>query len=125
MDKIILEDLAFYGYHGALVEENELGQKFFIDLELGCDLEPAGKSDQLAKSVNYAQVYELVKEICQEEQFKLLEALAEEIAGTILEEFARVEEVTVRVEKPEAPIEGIFDHVGVEITRKWRMINDK
>jgi len=117
MDKIILNDLSFYGYHGALVEENRLGQKFFIDLELYLDLESAGKSDDLNQSVSYALVYEVVKGICEEERYQLIEALAEKIADRILKEFTKIEEIMVRVKKPEAPIPGIFDHVGVEIFR--------
>ncbi|WP_018247893.1 dihydroneopterin aldolase [Orenia marismortui] len=118
MDKILLNNLSFYGYHGVLEEENNLGQKFFIDLELAADLEAAGESDDLDRSVNYALVYEVVKEICEEEKYQLLEALAERIAAKVLKEFPKVEEVTLRVKKPEAPIPGIFDYVGVEIRRK-------
>ncbi|TDX48800.1 dihydroneopterin aldolase [Orenia marismortui] len=118
MDKILLNNLSFYGYHGVLEEENNLGQKFFIDLELAADLEAAGGSDDLDRSVNYALVYEVVKEICEEEKYQLLEALAERIAAKVLKEFPKVEEVMLRVKKPEAPIPGIFDYVGVEIRRK-------
>ncbi|AGB40473.1 dihydroneopterin aldolase [Halobacteroides halobius DSM 5150] len=117
MDKIILDGLSFYGYHGALEEENELGQKFIIDLELKCDLKEAGSTDQLKKSVNYAQVYQLVADICQNQQYKLLEALAENIAKNILQDFYLVEEILVKVKKPEAPIKGIFNYVAVEIER--------
>ncbi|GAB6100202.1 dihydroneopterin aldolase [Halanaerocella petrolearia] len=117
MDKIILDGLSFYGYHGALEEENKLGQKFIIDLELKCDLKQAGSSDNLKESVNYAQVYQLVADICQNQQYKLLEALAENIAQSILENYSLVEEVLVKVKKPEAPIKGIFNYVAVEIER--------
>ncbi|GAB6138850.1 dihydroneopterin aldolase [Halanaerobaculum tunisiense] len=117
MDKIILDGLSFYGYHGALEEENKLGQKFIIDLELKCNLQEAGRTDQLDKSVNYAQVYQVVKQICQQEEYKLLEAVGENIASKILEKFSLVEEISVRVKKPEAPIKGILDYVAVDIER--------
>ncbi|AZR73419.1 dihydroneopterin aldolase [Anoxybacter fermentans] len=117
MDKIILNNLAFYGYHGALTEENIIGQKFFIDLELYCDVKVAGETDDLSYSVNYAQVYEIVKKICEGDPYKLIEALAENIAKKILKEFPVVKEVMVRVKKPEAPVNGIFDYFGVEIRR--------
>lgn len=118
MDKIFLNNLSFYGYHGVLTEENKLGQKFFIDLELYLDLQSAGKNDDLDESVNYAVVYELVKEICEQERYQLIEALAERIADQILAEFSKIKAVLVKVKKPEAPIPGIFDNVGVEIFRE-------
>ncbi|KPU27058.1 dienelactone hydrolase [Caloranaerobacter sp. TR13] len=117
MDKIILKGLSFYAYHGALKEENVIGQKFIIDLEVFCDLKRAGKTDDLAQSVNYAKIYELVKAICENNTFKLIEALAENIAIGILNEFKNVKEIVVTVKKPQAPVNGIFDYFGVEIRR--------
>ena len=45
MDKIFLKNLAFFGFHGVLQEEKNLGQKFFVDVELSLDLKEAGKSE--------------------------------------------------------------------------------
>lgn len=118
IDKIILSNLAFYGYHGVLKAENQLGQKFFIDAELALDLTKAGESDDLQKAVNYAEVYELIKDICENREYDLIEALAEDIAQEILAQFKRVDEVMIKVKKPEAPVEGIFDYMGIEIKRK-------
>ncbi|QIB27407.1 dihydroneopterin aldolase [Caloranaerobacter azorensis] len=117
MDKIMLKGLNFYAYHGALKEENVIGQKFIIDLELFCDLKKAGETDDLSQSVNYAKVYEMVKGICENNTFKLIEALAENIAVKVLDEFKNVKEIVVRVKKPQAPVNGIFDYFGVEIRR--------
>lgn len=117
MDKIIIKNMAFYGYHGVLSEENTLGQKFFIDIEITKPLREAGLTDDLTKSVSYADVYERTESIARGEKFKLIEALAEAIAGDILENFD-IEGIKVRIKKPEAPIPGHFDYVGVEIERK-------
>ncbi len=118
MDKIILNNLGFYGYHGALKEENVLGQKFFIDIEIYCDLKKAGESDKLEYSISYAQVYEIVKRICEKERYNLIEALGENIAIKVLKDFPSIKEIMVRVRKPEAPVNGIFDYFGIEIRRK-------
>lgn len=115
---MILNNLAFYGYHGVLEEEKQLGQKFFIDAELKADLQSAGESDDVQQAVNYAEVYELIETICEKENYNLIEALAENIAQEILQQFELVEQVTIKIKKPEAPVEGIFDYMGVEITRK-------
>lgn len=117
MDKILLNNLAFYGYHGVLSEETTLGQKFFIDIELYLNLEPAGLSDDLTKSVSYADVYLCVKDIVEGKTFKLLEALAEFISQTVLKKFSLVNGIKVIIRKPEAPVPGIYDYFGVEIIR--------
>ncbi len=118
MDKITMKNLGFYGYHGVLAEEKSLGQKFFIDIELYTDLKEAGMTDCLEKTVNYGEVYELVKNIVENRQYDLIEALGENIAKDILKDFILVEEVLVVVRKPEAPIAGIFDYFGIELRRR-------
>lgn len=117
MDKIMMKNLGFYGYHGVLPEETRLGQKFFIDVEMYVDLKAAGKSDDVKDTVNYAEAYNIIKGITEEKQFKLIEALAENIATEILNSFSSVKEILVKVKKPEAPVRGIYDHFGVEIRR--------
>lgn len=116
MDCLILQDMQFYGYHGVLEEENRLGQRFGVDLVLGLDLDQAGKSDNRDDTVNYAEVFLLVKEIVEGKPRKLIEAVAEDIAAAVLGRFS-VERVTVRVKKPGAPVPGQFAHMAVEITR--------
>ena len=117
MDKILLSNLGFYGYHGVLKEESILGQKFFIDMELFVDTKEAGINDDMNKSVSYAEVYDVVKEITENRRFNLIEALAENIAKEVLDKFVLIKEVMVRVKKPEAPVNGIYDYFGVEIRR--------
>lgn len=115
-DKIILNGMKFYARHGVFPEEKAMGQKFEIDLEIICDLQAAGQTDDLKHTLNYADIYAIVKNITTGRNFNLVEALAEEIAEEILEHFPS-EQVRVRVKKPHAPISGIFDYVGVEIVR--------
>ncbi len=117
MDKIILRNMKFYAYHGALAEENKLGQNFYIDLDIYTSLDNAGKSDNLDKSINYAVVYEMVKKTTTENTFKLIEKLASEVAKNLLFSFD-IDKIWVRIRKPEAPINGNFDFVGVEMVRK-------
>jgi 7,8-dihydroneopterin aldolase/epimerase/oxygenase len=106
----------FYGYHGVFPEENQLGQRFIVDLELGLDLRPATRTDQLKLTVNYAEVYEAVKREVEGTPLKLVETLAEKIAATLLEQFP-LQQVKVCVTKPDPPIPGHYEAVGVEIVR--------
>lgn len=116
MDKVIIKDMQVYAYHGALKEENVLGQNFFISLEMSLPLKAAGMTDDLTKGVSYAEVYERVEALAKENTFKLIETLAERTAILVLKEFP-IEKVKVLVRKPQAPIKGQFDYVAVEIER--------
>ncbi|MCT4621058.1 MAG: dihydroneopterin aldolase [Marinisporobacter sp.] len=118
MDKIIMKNLSFYGYHGAMSEENILGQKFFIDINLYVDLKNAGLTDNVKDTVHYGEAYNLVKSIVENKRFKLIEALAEDIANNMLTTFSLIKEIKITIKKPEAPVPGIFDYFGVEIRRK-------
>jgi len=117
-DKIILEGMVFYGYHGVSPEEKARGQRFVVDVELTTDLTRAGGSDDLKDTVDYSEVYRLVKAVIEGRRRDLIEALAQEISSHILSEY-RVEEVKVRVKKPQVSIKGsILSGAAVEIVRK-------
>lgn len=117
MDKIFMNEMEFYGYHGVFPEETRLGQRFRVSAVIEMDLQPAGCSDELEKTVNYAQVYELCKEIVEGQPYKLIETVAERIAGAILDRFQMVHSTTIKIIKPNPPIPGIYESVAVEITR--------
>lgn len=118
MDKILLKNLMFYGYHGVYEAERELGQKFYLDIVLEADLRKAGYSDDLVDTIDYTAVYQQIKEITEQTKFQLLEALSQKIADCILAMDDRIEAVTVRVRKPSAPMPGPMDFVETEITRR-------
>jgi dihydroneopterin aldolase len=118
MDILKLERIQLYGRHGVFSEENKLGQRFYVSLEMKLDLRSAGKSDHLEETVNYAEVYALVKNVVEKETFRLIEALAETLAFRVLDAYAKIHEVTVRVVKPHPPFDIVFDGVTVELTRR-------
>jgi dihydroneopterin aldolase len=117
-DKIILKNMAFYGYHGVLAEESSLGQKFFVDATLYLDTQIAGIKDDLDSSVSYAEVYEIIKDVVENKRYKLLEALAENLTISVFEKFERIQSMKVQIKKPEAPVPGIYDYFAVEIERQ-------
>lgn len=117
MDKMVLRRMEYYGYHGVFAEERKLGQRFYIDLELELDLQEAGISDDLTKTVNYAEIHELVKQIVEQKSFNLIEALAEHIASSVLDTYTSVDALTVKVTKPHPPFDIHFEGVTVEIHR--------
>jgi len=116
-DKIFISGIGFYGHHGAREEEQILGQHFLVDVELSLDLRPAGAADDLALTVDYADVVKRVTAIGRTRRFRLLEALAEAIASDLLEQ-REIQEVRVRVVKPAPPLPERVGSVGVEIVRR-------
>jgi 7,8-dihydroneopterin aldolase/epimerase/oxygenase len=118
LDKIFVNQMEFYGYHGVFPEETRLGQRFIVDLMVLIDLKKAGQSDELEYSVNYGELFQVCKEIVEGKPYKLVEAIAEKIAETVLKRFTLVSEATVKVIKPDPPIPGHYRSVAVEITRR-------
>ncbi|WP_066321812.1 dihydroneopterin aldolase [Bacillus sp. FJAT-29814] len=117
MDKIYVNGMQFYGYHGVFLEETRLGQRFSVDLSVSLDLKQAGETDELEQTVSYAELYQVCQEIVEGKPYKLVEAVAEKIAANVLAGFPLIAEVTVKVIKPDPPIPGHYKSVAVEITR--------
>ena len=114
MDKIVLKNMAFYGYHGNLESEQAQGQRFFVDVEITTDLTKAGQSDLLEDSINYVEVYEIVESVMTGEKRNLLERLGALIADSL---YQGIVGLSVTVRKPSVPIAGILDYVEVVTTR--------
>lgn len=118
LDRVFLERIRCYGYHGVNPEERILGQRFEVDISLSADLRSAGMSDDLRDTISYAEVYRLVREIVEGQPKNLIESIAEEIAMRLLNSYPLAQDVTVTVRKPEAPIRDSFvDAAGVCIVR--------
>jgi len=118
LDMIRMKNAVFYAYHGVQSDEQNLGGKFEVDVDLTCDLRRGAKSDHLRDTVDYVKVYETITGVVLGKKYYLLEALGEAIATDLLRNFRRVREVTVRVRKPGVPIRGVVDTVEVELHRK-------
>lgn len=116
-DRILLDSMVFEGTHGVLPEEQHTPQPFEVDVELALDLRPAGVEDELARTVDYARVFDVCREIVESTRFDLVEALAEAIAHELLTRFPAVAEVVVRVRKPRVRLGGQIRSAGVEIRR--------
>lgn len=118
-DSILLEGMQFFGYHGTLAPENELGQRFVVDVAMSCDLKAAGEADDLGQTVDYGEVHEQVRAIVEGPPLRLTEAVAERIAAAVLERHARVNAITVKVAKPQVRLGGtVLIGSAVRITRR-------
>ena len=116
-DRIILEGMQFYGYHGVNPEERVLGQRYVVDLAADLDLSRAGESDRLEDTVSYSHIYRTVRAVMEGEPRNLLESAAQAIAVRVLAEFP-IEAVSVTVKKPNPPVRGSsIDVATVQIHR--------
>ena len=117
MDQIVLRNMVFYGKHGVMPEERQLGQRFVVSLELYLDTGPAAQSDDVSDTVNYGEVFDAVRAIVEGPPKHLIETVAESVADYLLRGFPRLHGVEVELAKPQAPIPGAFDSVSVVIRR--------
>jgi dihydroneopterin aldolase len=115
-DRIVLTGMRFEGRHGVSDDERSLPQLLEIDLEAHLDLAEAGRTDDLAATVDYGPLIRTCRAIVEERSFRLLEAIAELIAAEVLAD-RRIERVVVRVRKLAVPVDADLDHATVEIDR--------
>ena len=116
-DTIFITGVVIHARHGVMEHETEVGQRFVIDLELSVDLADSSRSDRLADTVSYSHVVATATAAFKDANYKLLERAAGAVADAILKAFARVSAVKITVHKPHAPIDAIFEDVGVMLTR--------
>jgi dihydroneopterin aldolase len=105
--------MAFSGRHGVGGAEREHAQRFKVDIEVDVDLSEAGRTDQLADTIDYRQVRAIAKDAIEGESVKLIETLAARIADGVLA-LPMVRAVTVRVAKRPSsmsPIEAAAVHI--------------
>jgi dihydroneopterin aldolase len=107
--------MSFYGYHGETEAERTLGNRFHVDVELRMELARAGRTDDIADTVDYSRAFDLVREVVEDQQYSLIEAIAARIAASLLTE-PGVESIKVRVGK-QPPIAGAIDRCSVIIER--------
>lgn len=115
-DLIRLAGLSFYGYHGVLAAEREVGGVFEVDCELEVDLAEPGHTDRLTDTIDYGEVFRIIKETVEKTSFSLLEALGEQLATLILDKFPAYR-VTLHVRKMRPPIPGHLKYIEIIVTR--------
>jgi dihydroneopterin aldolase len=115
--KIELKDLVFFARHGLLEEEAVLGQRFRVDVVAELDPSLDLSQDTPESTVNYVELFDTVKVIFTGQRFNMIEAAADTIAAAIIERFAKVQSVTVKVKKPSVPVDCVCEYFAAEVTR--------
>lgn len=115
-DRLLLEGMEFFGYHGDIEAERSLGGRYSVDVELRADLRAAGRSDSIDDTIDYVRCFQVVRDLVENRQYRLLEAMADAIAAALLAEHPRATTVHVRVAK-QPPVRGSFQRFAVEVER--------
>ncbi len=111
---ITLNNLVFFAYHGVMPQEQVVGNEYYVNLKLRVNFEEAALTDDVAKTVNYAEVYEAIKEEMGIPA-KLIENVGYRICQRILNDFGIVEEVVLKLGKRNPPMGADIDGSGVEL----------
>ena len=114
MATIAIDGMEFHAFHGCFKEEQIIGNTFIVDVTLEVDTSSSEESDNLEETVNYAEVFDLVKQEMQIKS-KLLEHIARRIIDTILSKFEEIEFVEVKVSKLNPPVGGKVHSVSVTL----------
>ena len=117
---IFLRDVHFHAYHGVLPQEKTVGSEFIISLRLGYDISQAMRSDNVMETLNYSQVYEVVKQEMMQPS-NLLEHVAGRIVHTLCNVFPDITSIDLELTKVNPPMGADGCQAGVEL----HLINDK
>ena len=114
MECIELKKMIFHAYHGVMEQEKIAGNTYRIDLKLFLDLSKAIESDQLEDTINYAEIFNLVKEEMSIPS-RLLEHVAGRVVKKISQQYPQISKVKIRLAKNNPPIEGEIREAAVVI----------
>jgi len=118
MGKIIIEAMEFYAFHGHYQEEQIVGNRFLVDLEMEADLSSPAKSDKLDDAVNYQQAYQIIKSEMRRTKSNLLENIGKRILDALYADMEGIEKATIRIRKLNPPMGGPIKSVGITMSRK-------
>ena len=114
MGLIAVEGLQFYSHHGYYKEEQVLGGKYTVDIYMQVNIEEAAATDDLSKTINYEEIYQLTKNEM-ELRAKLIEHVCKRILDKIKLKYPNLDHVRVRVSKHNPPLKGSVERVYVEL----------
>lgn len=124
MDKIIINDLQIYAYHGVNLKEKEQGQMFIMSLIIYLDLSNAAEKDDLSLTIDYSSLCQDVEKVFKRKKYALIEAAAMDVIKMIISKYRIANEVEILLKKPDAPLEQKLDYVAVNIKRSRSEINE-
>lgn len=118
-DKIIIEGLKVFAYHGVKEAEKTNGQDFIVDCVLVLDRKNSRFEDDIKSTISYSQAARIIKTAMLGKSYDLIETAAEYIARDLFKNFPMLLEAEITLKKPNAPINNMeFEYMAVIIGRK-------
>lgn len=117
---VIIDKLQLHCPIGVLEQEQVIGNDFVVDLRIGFDFAQAMETDDVADTLNYAEVYQLVREVLSRPT-ALVEKAAGNVAKAVFTTWPAVRSLHLRIVKRNPPMGADCDGAGVEI----EVINEK
>jgi dihydroneopterin aldolase len=111
---VFLQGVRFYAFHGVMSQERLVGGEFLVDLRVGYPLAKAMETDEVAETLNYAELYALVKAEM-EIPSRLLEHVVGRIAQKINERFPLVSSIDLKITKKNPPMGADCNGAGVQL----------
>ena len=122
LTKLSIKQAVFYAYHGVNKSEKEIGGRYEVDIDLFYDATTAVISDDVNYAINYEEIMYTVSEVVQNENYNLVETVANEIIRELMDKFGLLEKVTVKVRKLHVPIHRYIGHIEVEQTMERQRV---
>lgn len=115
MATISVEGMEFFAYHGCFREEQIIGNRFLVDISAETDTSEAEVSDDLKKTLNYQDVFILVREEMAVKS-NLIEHVARRILDRLMKEYPEVMTATIKLSKMNPPVGGRVDRVSIRLS---------
>lgn len=115
MNKILIEGIKVYAYHGCLEEEGKIGCNYLVDVTMETNFSEAAKTDDLTKTIDYVIVYDIVKKEMAIRS-KLIEQVGQRIVDELKKQFSTLKKLEVKVTKLNPPMNGNVEKVSIIIT---------
>ena len=111
---ILLKEIRCYAYHGVAPQENLIGNEYIIDLKLKVDISKAAQTDEVADTVNYAEVHQVIMAEMAVPS-KLLEHVGGRIIEKLFQQFPALEEIELHLSKRNPPMGADVESAGLEL----------
>lgn len=117
MDKVSVEGIRLYAYHGCLDEEGKIGTEYIIDVHIWGNIAPSFASDDLNETMDYVTVNQIVERHVLK-RAKLIETVAHRILKDLFYEMSKVAKAQIKLSKMQPPINGDVKSVSIELMRQ-------
>lgn len=112
--RVFVKNIRLHAFHGVMPQERITGNDYLVSVSADCPLAAAAESDSVDDTLNYAHIYNIVKEEMAL-QSNLVEHVAGRIGRRVLAEFPLADNVRVEVVKLNPPMGAACDGAGVEL----------